>query len=407
MKDILRGNDEDEDPIETFQQRYQRSYVKRKPAVKKAVVKGSTESENDIKLHWKTLMCFCKREWKSKRYPLPKKIVDADDRDFYYIGRSDIEKKKIYFSVSEHIIPEDRDSYVFSNSFFRHMTNNKEYEIPQESKEKLFRMVQTAVRSTIDAIVPIMVEEVKMWKCKHQGGYFSKPQTHEWVKETFEKDFEETYDMLMDDANLNKAITCPSGKRNETNDEDKQHEIIPAHIIGRGKTKYSFGDNAYCAFGNRANGLHLLNDDKAASFFFANRFKTVSSLVADYTTLDITKTNINEFVTAIRIVRERFGYVTKALDMSHQPWKTNDEDRTVLKYVEIQGYETAITHVVCIYRGYIYDGAIGKTLKLSRESMEYICGHQNFVMKCYAIEQSLKIKKALEKRREDKKRKST
>ena len=115
------------DPIQEFKDRYKRPAAKKRAKVHSPVKKPIqtnvkkrkkqeviTYTENDLKLNWKTLMCFRKSEWKKgKPYPLPKTEIENDDRDFYYIGRSDIDGKNIYFSVSEHIIPSDKDSHIF------------------------------------------------------------------------------------------------------------------------------------------------------------------------------------------------------------------------------------------------------------------------------------------------------
>ena len=115
-------------------------------------------TENDLKLNWKTLMRFCKSDWtEGKPYPLPKEDIDNDDRDFFFIGRSDIKGKEVFFIVSDHIIPTDKDSHIFPNSFFMEMQDNEEYEIPQYSKNELFEIVQYAIHSSIEYIVPKMV----------------------------------------------------------------------------------------------------------------------------------------------------------------------------------------------------------------------------------------------------------
>ena len=360
------------DPIKKFQDRYKRSSGKKKykdstpikDPIKANVKKRKKNNEfpyteNDLKLHWKTLMCFCKREWKGgKGYPLPRKEIESDKRDFYYIGRSDIDGKKVYFSVSEYIIPSDKDSHIFPNSFFAKMLNNMEYEIPQSSTDELFLIVQCAIRNSIECIIPTMVDGKKMWKCKHKGGHYSENQSKEWIDENFREDFEDTYEQLVSDEYLEKKIPCPAGKPDDERKDDEGKDGIPKHFLANGKVKYCFGDSAYCAFGNMANAMHLLKDDKAASFFFLNRFKKVADLLDSYTTLPEDRRNINRFVTAIRIVREKFGYTTKALEMRHEPWILNKDNENKVMYMEIQAYENPVRHVTCIYNGLIYDGAL-------------------------------------------------
>ena len=135
-----------------------------------------------------------------------------------------------------------------------------------------------------------------------------------------------------------------------------------------------------------ANVMYHLRDTKASSFFFYNRFQAVSDMIQQHTSLEGQQNNLNGFQTAIRIVREKFGYETKALDMYHQPWLETSDDRDTVKYIEMQGFENATTHVSCVLNGHIYDGSLGTSLKLSRNSMKWIIGDDNFALKCYAIQ---------------------
>ena len=340
-------------------------------------------------------MCFCKREWKtSKRYPFPKKLIDGDKRDFFYIGRSDIEGKKVYFRVDKAYIPNSADSHVFSNSFFQKMGYNKEYDITEDSKAELVQIVRYGIRSQIDFLRPTIINGKKMWKCKHKGGYFSAPQTYEWIKKNFDTEqFKDTFEMLMDDNNIDGRVPCPAGK---PNDRDRRTDEIPTKFRVNANVEYCFNGDAYCAFGNMANAMFLFNDYEAASFFFMNRCKKLSDLIQEYTSIPANETRYNEFIIALRIAREKFGYTTRALAMNHEPWKNVSIDQNVMKYVEIQGYGNAVLHVVCIYNGIIYDGAFGEQIYLSRESMEFIAGDENFLMKSYSLEPSTKRSKGLD-----------
>ena len=202
LKAILKHKKND--PIQEFKDRYKRPGAKKRTKdstpVKKPIGtnvkkrrKQETNSytENDLKLNWKTLMCFCKCEWNEEEaYPLPKAEIEKDDRDFYYIGRSDIDGKKVYLSVSEHIIPTDKDSHILPTSFFLTMQNNEEYEIPDYSKKELYEIVQYAIRTSIDYIIPRMVKGEKKWKLRYKDGQYSKYMTKEWVDEKFGNGFD-------------------------------------------------------------------------------------------------------------------------------------------------------------------------------------------------------------------------
>ena len=350
-------------------------------------------------------MFFSKRDWKGSRFPLPKRQINKDNREMFYIGRSDIDKKKVYFIVSGHIIPDDRDSHVFPNSFFRQMVYNKEYDIPQESKDILFQNVQYTIRNKIEYIYPSIVNETKQWQCKLKGGRLLQPKSLQWIQDNFQKDFEETYEQLISDEFIDKPIPCPESIGESIVTMEKTKVPIPFNMRGDMEVKYCFGEKDCCAFGNMANAMYLRNDSKASSFFFSNRFQTVSDMNELYTPSEGKQTNFNAFQTAIRIVREKFGYVTKALDMYHQPWLDTMENTDVVKYIEMQGFECASTHVICVYNGHIYDGALGTSVKLSRDSMKWIIGDDNFALKCYAIEESTKTTSTNEKGTTDKKRK--
>ena len=397
------------DPIQEFKDRYKRPGSKKRTKdstpVKKPIGttvkkrrKQQTNSytENDLKLNWKTLMCFCKYEWNPEEaYPLPKAEIEKDHRDLYYIGRSDIDGKKVYFSVSEYIIPTDRDSHIFPNSFFLTMQNNKEYEIPDYSKKELYEIVQYAIRTSIDYIIPRMVEGEKKWKLRYKDGKYSKYMTKMWIDEKFAEGFDVFYDKLLSDDYLGKRIECPHDKSDEEEVKVQTGTNIPAHFHAKGKVKYCFGESAYCAFGNMANALHLLKDYKAASFFFANRFKNKAELLEKYTTLPEDQRNVNEFGAALRILRDKFGYTTKVLGMNHRPWLLYDDDKNLVKYMEFQAYESVVRHVICLFNGLIYDGTLGQPIKLSKNSMQWLSGDENFLMKTYVIEPSSPLKKQL------------
>ena len=128
-------------------------------------------------------------------------------------------------------------------------------------------------------------------------------------------------------------------------------------------------------------------------------------LLEKYTTLNTNSQAPNEFMCALRIAREKFGYTTRFLGVNHEPWKYNDEDSNVVKYVEIQGVSQVVSHVVCIYNRLIYDGTFGTCVNLSKEGLQFICNQAQFWTKSYSLEASKKIKKKIAKQQKHKKRK--
>ena len=127
-----------------------------------------------------------------------------------------------------------------------------------------------------------------------------------------------------------------------------------------------------------------------------NRFKKLSDLIQEYTSIPAHETRYNEFIIALRTAREKFGYTTRASAMNHEHWKNISIDKDVMKYVEMQAFGTAALHVVCIYNGINYDGAFGEQIFLSRESMKFIACDTHFLMKCYSLEPSTKRSKGFE-----------
>ena len=124
-----------------------------------------------------------------------------------------------------------------------------------------------------------------------------------------------------------------------------------------------------------------------------------------YSTLPEDQRNVNEFVAALRILRDEFGYTTNVLEMSHQPWILYEDEKHLVKYMEFQAYESAVRHVICIFNGLIYDGILGQPIKLSKDSMQWLSGDENVLMKTYVIEPSSELKKQLDKDKTGKKRK--
>ena len=203
----------------------------------------------------------------------------------------------------------------------------------------------------------------------------------------------------MDDKNVNKRfVALPSGQRDDSDNSDEETSNIPIEFRGRSNVEFTFGDRAYCAFGNMANALALLKHEEAALFFFRNRFKPLVDLLKEYTTLNIESGSPNEFMSALRIAREKFGYTTRFLGQNHEPWLSVDEDKDVVKYIELQGVNNVVTHTICVFNNYIYDGSEKKTINLSKRSLKWLIKEEQFYIKCYSLEQSEGVKNMIRRR---------
>ena len=199
----------------------------------------------------------------------------------------------------------------------------------------------------------------------------------------------------MDDKNITKHLKIPAGKRKmEFDDKMQENHNNMSSFATNIDVGFCFDSDAFCAFGNMANAMHIMGDEKAARFFFSHRHKNMALLQDEYQDMKM-KLSGNQFAGALQIVRSVFKYTIRNLGHEHEPWKNINDDEGVIKYVEMQEEDNVFTHVVCIHNGLIYDGCFKKALKLSRESMLWLCNDKEFYMKCYSIEASPKLKRAL------------
>ena len=370
-------------------------------------------SDQDIKLNWKTLMLFSKQTWvKDRATPIPMKEIKNEKRQYFYIGRSDVKGQKIYFIVSNNIIPKDQNSHIFENKFFNIMRYNTEYDIPPYSVQRLQETVRDAHLYVIKWIQPTMINGIKMWKGKRRGGMHTDPQSHEWIKDSFFSNFRSFYDQCMDDNNLEKHLPVPAGKKSKPLElEDREHAnedktvSIPKTLVTAFDVPFCFDNDAYCAFGNMANATHVFGDTIATEFFFINRHKNMSFIEEEYPQLALS-VNGNQFSCALQIAREIFKYNIRNLGTKHEPWIVRTEDANIVKYIEIQGLSAMYTHVVCVNNNLIYDGTFRKCMKLSKDSFDWIAREETYLLKCYSIEPSKKLKRAISTKEINKKNKS-
>ena len=367
-------------------------------------------TDNDIKLNWKTLMLFSKKSWNtSKTPPIPQSEINAEEKDYFYIGRSDIDGNKVYFRVTKDLIPEDQDSHVFQNSFFSLMGFNTEYDIPPYSILTLKEVVADTPKYAIDKIKAVIVKGKKMFKGKRANGQLTEPQEESWIKKSFEADFDWYYKQLLDDQNLNKFIKVPSGKAKIPSVNDEPETVPGNNIPERFRTEvdvhYCFDNKAYCSFGNMANALKLLGDDNAANFFFTNRHKHMAILEAEHPEFKM-NLNGNQYFCALQIIRHVFHYSIRNLGEKHVLWANPELEQGIMKYVEIQPVGALFTHTVVIYNNFIIDGTFKKCIKLSKESFRFVGGGtEHYRCQCYSLEPSKQLKRTLNRLEEEKKKK--
>ena len=185
MKEIIgmKGIDDEKIPSYSQSPKPRRKIEAKKKTRKKREPKLK---ESDIKLNWKTLMCFNSATWdKANAPPLPWDQLKDDNRYLIYIGMSEIKKNKIYFRVHPNISPYDDASYIFSKSFIAKMSCNTEYPIDNEAKDKLKEVVQDAPLYVITGIQPTLIKGEKKWRGKYKHGGFTDPQDEDWIKKVF------------------------------------------------------------------------------------------------------------------------------------------------------------------------------------------------------------------------------
>ena len=234
-----------------------------------------------------------------------------------------------------------------------------------------------------------------MWKGKRKIGSHTDPQNLEWLKASFLPKFKPFYDECMDDNNLGKHLKLPSGKKTfDIADPMEEVSKIPSSILTEYSVPYTFGYDAYCAFGNMANAMHIYGDNKAARFFFSNRHKHMPLIQQEYPELQMNLTG-NQFLSALQIARHMFSYTIKKLEYQHDPCNDSTNESSVVKYVEIERSDAAYSHVVCIHNNFIVDGSLNKVLHLSKQSMLWLCNNEEYYLKCYTIVPSKKVKRAL------------
>ena len=103
----------------------------------KAKASDDRYSDTAIKGNWATLMKYCPETWPPHKTK-PSCVIDKilEDREFHYIGRSDIKKKKIYFLVSDDMFAtDDEKQLLFTKKWLSRMKENIEYNLEEGAKK--------------------------------------------------------------------------------------------------------------------------------------------------------------------------------------------------------------------------------------------------------------------------------
>ena len=299
---------------------------------------------------------------------------------------------------------------------------NKEIEIEESSKEKLRKVVQASRNNRLICIIPQEPKDgKKLWKLKYYSGRNAKYKDLSFIERNFKKSFPNIFKRLVNEDNIGEEIGVPAGSREgklkesglppvqiETgkfvdlseddvdDDEDEvMVEVIPKDYATEFNVQFQFGTKAFCAFGNMANALFECSDIDAAQWFFMNRYQDYSLLEELY--VDSTnKSYLNEYFLCLQIVRQHFQYNVRFLGNDHKPWDHQNTDQDVVKLVHLHKTDSFCTHVVCLYNNFIIDGSFRYFIKLSEESLKWICNNASFVATIYSIEQTPARKRKLE-----------
>ena len=226
-------------------------------------------------------MAFNAYRW-DPRQPKPScvKKIDTEVDKIHYVGRSEIKSKSVHFLVSDNIIPAEPPQYVFDESFLNNMELNKEIDIPGKSKERLEATVRRYLGKTINYIIPQgLINGKYVYYGKQQNGHMDKTITQEWIDSNFQDQFPNDYEDIMKPENIGKRFEVVSGAIgdhgtmdvSESDEEEDVGNKIPSRYISTKSVNYQFDNKNSCAFGNMANACFLLNDNKAAQFFYRNR----------------------------------------------------------------------------------------------------------------------------------------
>ena len=347
---------------------------------KKSRQKADNYSDLALKLNWKTLMAFNAYKWDPKvQKPSCVRNVSTDKNEVHYVARSDINRELVYFVVSENIIPKDPPQYIFDDKFLNDMEINKEVPIPQSSKEKLERAVRRFQGQAIFHILPQgVIDGQHVYHGKQKNGHIDKTITQEWIDVNFKDSFPTEYQDMMDPDNVGKSIEVPSGfidLSDSESDEDEGSKVPSKYLTNR-IVRYQFENKNSCAFGNMANAVHLMNDEKAAQFFFAHRNGDMNDLRKAHTKIH-QQGSINSFHLAREILRQKFKYnvrFVKGYDLVEIAQSNKQE----MLYVMLLPADVIVSHVICIYKGRIVDGTFAKELHCNAETLCWLCNDSDY-----------------------------
>ena len=359
--------------------------------------KADRYKDVDLKLNWKTLMAFNAHRWDPK-VTMPSVVINISTEldEIHYVARSDIKGEHVFFLVSDNIIPKEPPQYIFDATFLNNMEINKEIEIPNKSKERLESTARRYLGKCITHIYPQgKVDGKYVYHGKQHNGHFDKTIPQEWIDLNFKDRFPEDYEKFMDEDNIGKACEVPSGAiyLSDSDSDEDENGKIPSRFVTKKIVQYQFENKNCCAFGNMANAVNLLGDEKAAQFFFHHRNGNMDDLRADYTKIH-QKASINSFHLAREILRQKFRYnvkFIKGVDLVD----IVETNKNEMLYVMLQPADAIVTHVISIFHKRSIDGTFAHQLKCNEETLRWLCSDSDYSFHGYILEMSATLKTTL------------
>ena len=353
-------------------------------------------SETEIKGNWVTLMKYHPDTWRPHLdKPHCVNNVILEDRDFHYIGRSDVEDEKVYFLVSDDMIPPGKEKQpLFNMSWLNQMEYNEEYEIEDTAKNRLLKMVRYLNGFAIEEIELVSVTNGKRkFRGKQENGHWDENLDQSWINFNFRTRFSSYYKQIMDIANIGKSFKIPSGAIEKDDSDSDDDDNIPQEFQGSETVQYEFENKSACAFGNMANALGFFGDDKASEFFYNHREHDLEEM-RNLHIKSGKEGTFNGFHLAREIVRQKFRYQVRFLK-NHNLMEIVEKYPNDVLYVQLHPVSTAFTHVICILDKEIVDGTFSKTIKCNNRSIQWLIKDEHYNFIAYRIELTSKVRRIL------------
>ena len=366
---------------------------------KQQKVQEEKYTDNELKENWTRLLLFNAHDWDPKKKK-PKcvlhiKVDPKNKEETHWVGRSDIGRDKVYFLVSDNIIPKKKNSkgYVFDKKWLQEMVINREVDIPEDSFLRLQNVVNLMKKKCISYLIPqATVNGKKAFHGRQVNGGMDKTISQEWIDENFKEAFPIWYGGLMDESRVGERFYLPEGSLefsdSEEDDEETEHSM--ARYMLKSPVKFLFENKNSCAFGNMANALSVLNNDVAASFFFDNRHADMEQLRKEHTKIEF-RAYISPFHLARELIRQKFKYSVKFLKGHDLPQLAQEHKAEVL-YVCLEAAEAIVNHVICIHKAQIIDGTYPTRMQCNKESLRALCLNSDYTFHGYLIEETPSVK---------------